>query len=578
MAISNDLQKVFAELATDGVLGDPHGELAYCYVRVSSAGQAEEGKSGLPRQIMHVHQVAEQERFMIPWELVFADDHTGFEFEDRPALTRLRHEFKRSNRQANAVIVENLDRLSRNADWHQGLLLNEMNEYGLRVVFWKPFNSRIERAVLGAISQEGMEQAKQRMAEGNIFKAKDGRVTARVPAYGYMLVDSEGNPGEKAKKDSHYAPHPDEAPVVELIYKKVAIEGMSLRKLSTYLEERYPPPKQYSHWEPKQLAVIIKNSVYKGEFIAHRYKHVKVRKPGRLPDEPVRFVQKKIERPRNEWIIVPVPSIVSVEIWERANKMLAKNATMGRRNAKRSYLLTGLVKCASCGYTFTGGRKKKKGKKGQVWHLCYYRCAARGQRAPHVVKEIACPQSQISCTILENAVWSTVCQVLLKPKILIDSLEHDFATGDNAQLNAEIARLEKRIREKDLEDEKLYRAYMADVFDEHEYNARRKQLKENHRTLEDELAEIRDQVMTKEQFEERKSLILSIAEHAPKDELVMDAPFEFKQRIIKLMVDKIELNVNEDWFRLKGVLRGKYPISGSIESTPTGRGSSRRLR
>jgi len=187
---------------------------------------------------------------MIPWDLVFADDHTGFEFEDRPALTRLRQEFKRSNRQVNAVIVENLDRLSRNADWHQGLLLNEMKEYGLRVVFWIQFNSRIERAVLGAISQEGMEQAKQRMAEGNIFKAKDGRVTARVPAYGYMFIDSEGKPSEKAKKDTHYAPNPDEAEVVKVIYSKVGVEGMSLRELCIYLEDRFTPPKQYSHWEP----------------------------------------------------------------------------------------------------------------------------------------------------------------------------------------------------------------------------------------------------------------------------------------------------------------------------------------
>jgi hypothetical protein len=40
------------------------------------------------------HQVPEQERFVLPWELVFADDHTGFEFEDRLALTRLGQKFK----------------------------------------------------------------------------------------------------------------------------------------------------------------------------------------------------------------------------------------------------------------------------------------------------------------------------------------------------------------------------------------------------------------------------------------------------------------------------------------------------
>jgi hypothetical protein len=46
--------------------------------------------------------------------------------------------------------------------------------------------------------------------------------------------------------------------------------------------------------------------------------------------------------------------------------------------------------------------------------------------------------------------------------------------------------LEKQIKEKDLEDERLYWAYLADVFDEREFAARRKPLKESHRRLEEE--------------------------------------------------------------------------------------------
>ncbi len=98
--------------------------------------------------------------------------------------------------------IEYLDRLSRNVDWHQGFLLDEMKEYHLQVVSRKDFSSRIERAVIGAISQECMEQAKQRMAEENIYKAKDNRVTARVPAFGYLLVDRNGQVSPEAKTAS----------------------------------------------------------------------------------------------------------------------------------------------------------------------------------------------------------------------------------------------------------------------------------------------------------------------------------------------------------------------------------------
>ena len=50
-----------------------------------------------------------------------------------------------------------------------------------------------------------MEQAKERMMEGNLRKAASGRVTARTPAYGYKLVDAQGKEGQTAKKETFYA-------------------------------------------------------------------------------------------------------------------------------------------------------------------------------------------------------------------------------------------------------------------------------------------------------------------------------------------------------------------------------------
>lgn len=87
--------------------------------------QAEEGRSGLPRQLEHVHEVAQAKSYRVAWDMVFADDDSGFEYEQRPQLTALRNDYKTSKRRANVVIMEHLDRLSRNAEWHQGLLLSQ---------------------------------------------------------------------------------------------------------------------------------------------------------------------------------------------------------------------------------------------------------------------------------------------------------------------------------------------------------------------------------------------------------------------------------------------------------------------
>jgi len=60
--------------AINAAIGHPNGELAYAHLRVFSSGQAEEGRSGLPRQLLHVHEAAVNHRLKVPWEYLFADD------------------------------------------------------------------------------------------------------------------------------------------------------------------------------------------------------------------------------------------------------------------------------------------------------------------------------------------------------------------------------------------------------------------------------------------------------------------------------------------------------------------------
>ena len=91
------------------------------------------------------------------------------------------------------------------------------------------------------------------------------------------------------------------------------------------------------------------------------------------PGESVKFVTRKIERPKEEWIAVPVPPLVPEKLWDMANQMLNKNAQTGRRNGKHPYLLTGLLKCASCGYSYVGGSKRRRSGPD----ISYYRCSSR---------------------------------------------------------------------------------------------------------------------------------------------------------------------------------------------------------
>jgi site-specific DNA recombinase len=550
MAKSQFFKPAFDALASNGYLGDPNGQLAYAYIRVSSDEQADEGHSGLPRQILHIHEIACEKKLKIAWDMVFADDYTGFEFERRPELSRLRREYKSGNHRAQAVVMEHLDRLSRNADWHQGFLLDEMRRNGLEPVFWKAFSSRVERAVMGAIAQDAMELSLMRMKEGRREKARTGRVTARTLAYGYKFVDSNGNEGLSSRRDTHYAIYEPEAQVVRKIFNDVA-SGKTLGQVAAGLTGIYPTPTGQRIWGRASIRAILKRPTYKGEFHSMRWSKDKDGRP--------------IEN--EDFIVVPVPAIVSREIWDEANRILEKNKQTAARNAKRPYLLTGLMKCASCGRSFMGhnGRTRLNGKRLPTPQRVYH-CTTR---TDHKRELIGCPQGYIGCVKLDNAVWDIVCQVLLEPQVLIETMDRHFAADDNVTLLEQIAFLETQIGDKAKEEDKLYRAYLAGAFDEHEFAEKRRILKETSQILLSEIENLRSRVLTQEQVAARKQFIMDMATQLKKAGQLKKVPFEVKRQIIKLVVDQITVDTREQWIRVEGAISETYAlvsIAGSNKS------------
>ena len=283
------------------------------------------------------------------------------------------------------------------------------------------------------------------------------------------------------------------------------------------------------------------------------------------------MVKKKIERPREEWIRVLVPPLVSAELWEAANAMLDKHAQMARRNGRVPYLLTGLLQCDNCGYGYSGKRRKDVPVEGEcdVRHVTrFYACNRRNPKSHHWKQENNCSQSQIMAELLEASVWTAVCGFMTKPEPLIEQINAQLGDKGQEGLYQQIAFLEQKIADSTHEDEKLYRAFMADVFDEKEYAARRRLLKEKVTTLEQERDDLSKRVVSPEQVEADKTTILEFAAYVKEAGMTADATFEFKQRMLKMLVDRIILNVNEGWFRLNGRISGVWRMDKSDTRSP----------
>lgn len=556
------LTPIVVEIAghPSGILGAPHGELAYAYVRVSTSGQAEEGRTGLPRQLLHIHQCAIEKGLRVPFELLYADDHSGFEFQNRPDLQRFLHDVAQHNRYADHVIIENLDRLSRNAKWHQGYLLDTMEQSGLEVHFWKGFHSDIERAVMGAISEQGMRHEIERMYQGMKMKARSGRITAKTRAYGYLFADSEGrpstDPASKYRKDTHYILHPDEAPVMREAYERI-IAGESLMNVCDSFERRgIPTPKASKYWTSANLSKMLKSPLYKGEFVANRYYKAKG-----WSERKQQTVMKVLQRPQEEWIISPVPPIVTPQMWEEAQKAQKRKLKTSTRKSKSDSLLQGMLVCARCGSNYrSGGTARPRKNIKRYFYICNSYHGSPLQR-----EHLYCKSPILYKDEIDPLIWEAVCQLITDPEILMGYIEEENEKFQRGELTDQLQYIERQLKQCEREAHQWDRAFAADILDIQEYQDKKHAVSLRQNELEQAQEKIADEMALVIAFERKREVIHDHLTMIQESGFALDLPFKEKRRIVAMLVDRVVIESEQGWYRIEGAIEGTYQFKNIIE-------------
>jgi len=126
-------------------------------------------------------------------------------------------------------------------------------------------------------------------------------------------------------------------------------------------------------WRPSRLHFILKNPGYHG-------RHVLKSKNGPIERE--------------------VPALVDRATWDAAQAGLARNQRVSTRNAKRKYLLRGLITCTLCGRRYVGASPRQRSGKVKV----EYRCA--GQLTSASLHAAERRRSKTLPGDLEDTVWS----------------------------------------------------------------------------------------------------------------------------------------------------------------------------
>ena len=418
---------------------------AAIYARVSSDKQREENT--IASQTAALITFAREQQFEVPQEWVFEDDGYSGASLIRPGLERVRDLAAEGLIQA--ILVYAPDRLSRRYA-HQILLIEELARAGVETLFVRaPRGSTPEDELLvqfqGMIAEYERAQILERSRRGKRHRARQGEVSVLSGApFGYHFIRKTDHSA------AYYEIDEEQARVVRRVFELYGVEGLSIGAIAHLLNEQaIPTCKRRGRWERSTVWGMLRNPAYKGQAcfgkttIAPRQR---ITRPIRIRGGVATRNSASHERPREDWITIPVPPIVSEETFALAQERLEANKAHAPRRTVTPSVVQGLVSCAKCGYALyrTSTRSSARA-------IHYYRCL--GSDAWRRLSGSVCNNRPVRQDLLDEVVWTEVVRLLENPQLIQSELERRLAAAREADptkrheeaLRRELVRIRKSI-------------------------------------------------------------------------------------------------------------------------------------
>ena len=344
------------------------------------------------------------------------DTASGFTL-DRPGLAHVR-QLARDGR-VDVVLAFALDRLSRKQT-HVAILVEEVEQAGVRLefvteAFEQTATGQLLRSVKAFVAELEREKIAERTMRGKAERARSGRLpqgTGRG-CYGYLYSAATGT----------RTIHPGQAAVVRRIFQQFCA-GASVHGIAMTLNSEGLPTFAGNPWHPLTIRRILQNETYTGTSIYRRTVMSTTRSP-----RTGKTRRRATVRPESEWIAIPdaSPAIITPELWERAQHLLADPPQRGRRGqAIYPYLLTGHIRCDCCrtplaGSALSGGSGRHR--------IRYYGC--RNRTLAH--RGARCGSRYVRAEQLEARLVTALRRVLADPAQIVFAYQQLRAEETSAQ-------------------------------------------------------------------------------------------------------------------------------------------------
>jgi len=238
------------------------------------------------------------------------------------------------------------------------------------------------------------------------------------------------------------------------------------------------------------------------------------------------------ERPREEWIEIRVPALVSGDSFARAQELLQENKIRSRRRTIEPSIVQGLLSCQKCGYAFSRTSTRTSARK-----IHYYKCL--GSDGWRKLGGPVCDNGRlVRQDLLDQIVWAEVIRLLEDPSLIQQELDRRLAAARSSDptkkreqsLQRELAHVGKGI-------ERLLSAYQEALMSIEQLRERMPALRQREQAVRAELQAIADQANDRAVFLRlAETLTAFLARlHSAADTLSILE----RQRIVRLVVKDV---------------------------------------
>jgi site-specific DNA recombinase len=483
------------------------------YARVSTEEQALKGYS-IQNQIDEATKRAGTNDV-----LIYKDDGYSGEFLERPGLEKMRNDVREGL--IKKIVCYDPDRLSRKL-MNQLIVDEEFRRLGVDVLFVNGEYANTPEGQLffslrGAVAEFEKAKIRERTMSGRKSKAKQGKVVKNDHVYGY---DYDKETGKMIIKE-------DEAEVVRMVFDfftKPDSPFQGVNGIAIHLTEMgIPTKKGKSTWHRQVVRQLLMNETYTGKKAHNRWNTEGMLANKYKKDEKVRIS----ERPKDEWIYVDCPAIISEVQFNQAQQLLEQSRRRFTKRSINQYLLSGLLRCGNCGNTMTGRKQKNWGKYVLTYSDVKNTAGAKNKGCGNHAKS----------ELLDEIIWDQVVNLMNHPEQLQayqpDQHDNSFEVKELERLEKEIERTKKgrkrlftliTLSEEDMD--------LEEIKDQiRELQGKEKQLQEQYNELHEKIKGMSESSFNEELLKEGIQLFISMKEK--------EFSFEDKQKLIRMLIKEI---------------------------------------